>query len=125
MALNSRIKGATLIEVLVALLIITIVFMASTILFFRITQINPGNKMYWDQRLQEIAHKIKSTRTYENETISEPDGTLIYIYCTPYREDSPLIYLKLEALQHDKRMAIYEEIIYASKNEYSVSIYDR
>lgn len=110
--MNARIKATTLVEVVIALLIIMVVFGASTTLFVKIMNANPAKSDYWQQELQLLATEIKTEASCSNAEYPQEDGTTIYQYCEPYQPDSPLLLLKLEAVHNNQIMASYEEIYF-------------
>lgn len=110
-----KIKATTLIEVIVALVIIMLVFAGSTMLYVQLMNKKPDKKYRLQKELLALATEIKMGRTIENELYEEENGIAIFQSCEPYTADSTLLHLKLEAMEGDNIIAIHEELFIKSK----------
>lgn len=110
------IKASSLIEVIVALLIIMIVFASSTMLYVKVINSNPGKKYRLQKRMLAIASEIKQDSSVTYDQYEDENGIVIFQYREAYRADSVLFYLKLEAVESNKTVAIHEEIYLKSQN---------
>jgi len=109
------IKASTLIEVVVALVIIMLVFAASTMLYVRLMNSKPDKRYRLQKELLALATEIKKGGNIEDELYKEENGIAIFQSCEPYATDSTLLHLKLEAVEGEEVIAIHEELFIKSK----------
>jgi len=102
-------KASSLVEVVIALLIMMVVFTSSAMLYEKIINNNPIKKYRLQKELQSIATDIKEHNYFAN-TQYEENGIVIFQYCESYQASSLLLYLRLEAVVSNKIIAVHEEI---------------
>ncbi|HUH17850.1 hypothetical protein [Albibacterium sp.] len=115
----SRVKASSIIEVVVALVIILFVFGCSTIIYLDLINHRPDKLYRLQKDLLVMSSKIKNEDSIMNYDQRETEnGILIIQYCEPYQGDTLLMYLKLEAIENEKVVVTHKELFIYNNNEY-------
>ncbi|SEK54870.1 type II secretion system protein [Parapedobacter koreensis] len=107
-----RLKASTLVEVLVALVIITLVMAIAATLYAKMGLNRPDNLVNLQLELKAIAAEAKRNRRYDAGHYQLDNGVRIDKEVTPYQTDTLLLLLELKAYkQGTGEVAVYREII--------------
>ncbi|MNT07779.1 hypothetical protein D3C72_1424960 [compost metagenome] len=116
--INKRIRAGSLVEVVVALVIIMTVFALSLMIYIKIMGASfSGRKLWANSKLKEVANQVKKEHRFKDDTINE-DELIIDITVKPYPQSSDLILLELEAKDlNGIRLNEYKEIVLKDENQ--------
>lgn len=110
-------KASSMVEVLVALVIIILVFGSSTAIYIKLVRHRPEKAYHLRKELSALAIEVKNedfpAATREHESIS---GLTIVQYCEPFRGDSLLLHLKLEVIDNEQVVVSHEELFLRNQN---------
>ncbi|WP_257668266.1 type II secretion system protein [Parapedobacter tibetensis] len=110
--LHTQLKGSTLVEVLVALVIITLVMALAATLYAKIAYKRPDNTVALQLRLKALAQEAKREGDFETAHYETDDNLLIDRHTEPYRGDTLLLLLELTGQKKGTgETGIYREII--------------
>ncbi|MFC3197336.1 type II secretion system protein [Parapedobacter deserti] len=105
-------RASTLIEVLVALVIITLVMAIAATLYVKMGWKRPDNLLNLHLELKALAEETKRTKDYTPAEYERDDGLAIDRAVQPYQGDTLLLLLELRAKkQGTDEEAVYREII--------------
>ncbi|MEC3882010.1 type II secretion system protein [Parapedobacter sp. 10938] len=108
-----KLEGSTLLEALVALVIITIVMAMAATLFVTVGAERPDNKVNMQLELIHRAAEVKRHGNYSDASFTLHNGIMIDMHVEPYKDDSLLLLLELKATNgDDDEVAVHREIIF-------------
>ena len=108
----SRLKASTLVEVLVALVIITLVMAIAATLYATIGLKRPDNSVNLQMELITLAAEVKRNQDYSSRQYKFVDDIIVDQYVAPYHGDTLLMLLELNASKPGTgETALYREII--------------
>lgn len=97
----AKLKGATIIEVLVAMIIILTCSTLATVIYLNVLQSqNSAEKLKAFRMIKEIQRETEEKNNYINEQLSA-DGFTIEKECKPYKSDTRLIVITFTARNQD------------------------
>lgn len=106
-----KLKGSTLLEALIALVIITIATGTAAALYVAIGAERPDNKVNLQLELMRLATEAKRRGDYSDANYALHNDILINMRVEPYKEDSLLLLLELKATSGNDEVAVHREII--------------
>jgi|GEM_PF-6435728 len=110
--ISQRLTASTLVEVLVALVIITLVMAIAATLYATMGLKRPDNSVNLQMELKTRAAEAKRNQDYGLRQYNLADGVIVNQQTTPYHGDSLLMLLELNATKPGTReTATYREII--------------
>lgn len=108
---DRKIKASTLIEMIIALLIILVVFGIATTIYIQINAARTDNALVLEQQLETMALNLHRNRQYEDQTIDLDNTIVVDIQCEMYRDDPNMVLMTLSARDHqDKKKGTYHEL---------------
>lgn len=110
--MKGRIKAGSIVEVVVALVIIMTVFALSLMIYIKIIGSSYSSRKLWvNSKLKEVANQIKEEHIFKDDIINEDELT-INVTIKPYAQSSDLILLELEAKDlNGMKLYDYKEIV--------------
>jgi len=107
-----RLKASTLVEVLVALVIITLVMAIAATLYATLGLKRPDNSVNLQMELKTLAAEAKRNQDYNPRQYELDNGVIVDQQVTSYQGDTLLMLLELNASKPGTReTAVYREII--------------
>ncbi|MBK1442018.1 type II secretion system protein [Parapedobacter sp. ISTM3] len=111
-----RLKASTLVEVLVALVIITLVMAIAATLYAKMALKRPDNLVGLQLQMKAIAAETKHSKYGHAERYTLDNGVTIDKEILPYQNDTLLNVLELRAhKQGTGEVAVYREILIDSQ----------
>lgn len=110
--IHGRLKASTLVEVLVALVIITLVMAIAATFYATMGLKRPDNSVNLQMELKTRAAEAKRNRDYSPRQYELSNGILVDQHIGSYQGDTLLLLLELNASKRGTReTALYREII--------------
>jgi len=114
---NAKLKGSTLIEVLVALVIITVVSGIAVITYVRMLNYQDTPALQLQQQLSIIAHEaVRQGEKPVDQHYALPNDVVVEQHVSPYPSHPDLLLLQLDAYQEQQHLGTYRTLI--SPNPY-------
>lgn len=116
---HKKLKASTIIEVVVALVIIMIVFGIATMTYVRLIQSDNSPKLKLNQQLAALASQAVNTGTpLTNTSYTLEHDITVNQQILPYKHNTQLVILELEALdRNEQQLGIYRELVWRSADE--------
>lgn len=111
-----RLTASSLIEVAVAASIIVLVFSLALAVCVRLVRQGPGSRqLYYRQLVQELATTTIRTRAWHAKSVVK-GNVLLESTTSPYLGNKRILHLHVTALEQDKVIAQYHELIYTDED---------
>ncbi|MEH6305263.1 hypothetical protein RYH73_06390 [Olivibacter sp. CPCC 100613] len=114
-----KLEGATVVEVIVALVIIMLVFGIATMTYVRIVNSSSNPKLRLQQQLMVLAGEANSGfNDPQDQTYQLENDIEIQQRVTQYEESNQLLLIELEAFnKQEQSLAVYRKIIQKKSDE--------
>ena len=113
---NKKLEASSLIETLVAMVILMLSFGMATVLFVQVTKSNVNLQEVKNQAIiTNYISKIKRTEAFFNRTERIGDKT-IFQQAIPYKNNSSLLFINVELRDvYDSLLSSHKELIYMER----------
>lgn len=110
--INRKVGAGSIIEVVVALVIIMTVFALSLMIYIKIMGSSYSNRKLWaGNKLKEVANQVKKEKVFKDDIITEEE-LIIEVTVKSYPQSSDLVLLELEAKDlNGVKLNEYKEIV--------------
>lgn len=107
-----KLKGATVVEVIVALIIIMVVFSLAMGTYVRIMNSAANPTLQLLHQMKAIAAEVALKNEFSTNSYTLDEHITVYQYVVPYETDPQSLLLHLEAVdRNEKHLYTYKEII--------------
>jgi len=114
---TKKLRASSLIEVIVALVIIMLVFGIASMTYIRIHSSSNSEALQWQEQLSAIASEAKKADVMVDREYDLPNGVSVSQTLKPYGTSENLFLLELEARdQHQKVLGFYRGVIRKAEN---------
>lgn len=119
LTLRNKLSASTIIEVVVALVIIMIVFSIATMTYVRLIHSDNSPKLKLNQQLSALASEAVNTgEPLTNTSYTLEHDIIVNQQILPYEHNTQLVILELEALdRNEQQLSIYRELVWRSADE--------
>lgn len=119
LTLHKKLKASTIIEVVVALVIMMIVFGIATMTYVRLMHSDNSPKLKLNQQLATLASEAVNRGTpLTNTSYTLEYDITVNQQILPYEHNTQLVILELEALdRNEQQLSIYRKLVWRSADE--------
>jgi type II secretory pathway pseudopilin PulG len=116
---HKKLKASTIIEVVVALVIIMIVFGIATMTYVRLIHSDNSPKLKLNQQLATLASEAVNTGApLANTSHTLEHDVTVHQQVLPYEHNTQLVILELEAVdRNEQQLSIYRELVWRPADE--------
>jgi len=119
LTLQKKLKASTIIEVVVALVIMMVVFGIATMTYVRLIHSDNSPKLKLNRRLSALASEAVNTgEPLINTSYTLEHDITVNQQILPYEHNTQLLILELEALDRNgQQLSIYRELVWRPADE--------
>lgn len=108
---NRRVLASSMVEVLVALAIVSLIMGIAGTSVLRLMSSDPAYAYFLEKELTKLAQEEKALRQYTARQALLADSIPVGVEWLPYKENEGLLLLQVMVLRSDREYPIYRELV--------------